>query len=65
MLVGTSGWQYKDWRGVLYPPRRPQRLWLEEYTRHFATVENNNAFYQLPTPRTSSPPGRSGRLPGS
>ncbi|MEV8308208.1 DUF72 domain-containing protein [Streptomyces flavidovirens] len=48
MLVGTSGWQYKDWRGVLYPPEQPQRLWLEEYVRHFATVENNNAFYRLP-----------------
>ncbi|MET9799655.1 DUF72 domain-containing protein [Streptomyces sp. NPDC006368] len=48
MLVGTSGWQYKDWRGVLYPARQPQRLWLEEYARHFATVENNNAFYRLP-----------------
>ncbi|HET6360096.1 DUF72 domain-containing protein [Streptomyces sp.] len=49
MLVGTSGWQYKDWRGVLYPPKQPQRLWLEEYARQFATVENNNAFYRLPT----------------
>jgi uncharacterized protein YecE (DUF72 family) len=49
MLVGTSGWQYKDWRGVLYPDRLPQRLWLEEYARHFATVENNNAFYRLPS----------------
>ncbi|MFB7467357.1 DUF72 domain-containing protein [Streptomyces sp. NPDC056224] len=49
MLVGTSGWQYKDWRGVLYPPELPQRLWLEEYARQFATVENNNAFYRLPT----------------
>ncbi|MFH8929656.1 DUF72 domain-containing protein [Streptomyces pristinaespiralis] len=49
MLVGTSGWQYKDWRGVLYPPGLPQRLWLEEYAARFATVENNNAFYRLPT----------------
>ncbi|RKN65249.1 DUF72 domain-containing protein [Streptomyces klenkii] len=46
--VGTSGWQYKDWRGVLYPDGCPQRLWLEEYARRFATVENNNAFYRLP-----------------
>lgn len=30
VLVGTSGWQYKDWREVLYPQDRPQRLWLEE-----------------------------------
>lgn len=48
LLVGTSGWQYKDWRGVLYPNGLPQRRWLEEYARHFATVENNNAFYRLP-----------------
>ncbi|MDH2387941.1 DUF72 domain-containing protein [Streptomyces sp. HNM0663] len=49
LLVGTSGWQYKDWRGVLYPAGTPQRLWLEEYARNFATVESNNAFYRLPT----------------
>lgn len=49
LLVGTSGWQYKDWRGVLYPPGLPQRLWLEEYAGQFTTVENNNAFYRLPT----------------
>lgn len=52
LLVGTSGWQYKDWRGGLYPAGLPQRLWLEEYAQRFATVENNNAFYRLPTPET-------------
>ncbi|MEU7553661.1 DUF72 domain-containing protein [Streptomyces sp. NPDC044571] len=50
--VGTSGWQYRDWSGLLYPEGRPQRLWLEEYARHFRTVESNNAFYRLPDPRT-------------
>ncbi|MFG2194117.1 DUF72 domain-containing protein [Streptomyces sp. NPDC048639] len=49
VLVGTSGWQYRDWREVLYPPDVPQRLWLEEYARRFATVESNNAFYRLPS----------------
>ncbi|MBY8877551.1 DUF72 domain-containing protein [Actinacidiphila acidipaludis] len=49
LLIGTSGWQYRDWRGVLYPEKLPQRLWLEEYAGRFATVENNNAFYRLPT----------------
>ncbi|MEU8432715.1 DUF72 domain-containing protein [Streptomyces sp. NPDC029216] len=49
--VGTSGWQYRDWRGPLYPEDLPQRLWLEEYARRFATVENNNAFYRLPETR--------------
>jgi uncharacterized protein YecE (DUF72 family) len=52
LFVGTSGWQYKDWVGVLYPPKTPQRLWLETYAETFATVENNAAFYRLPPPET-------------
>ncbi|MEV0414083.1 DUF72 domain-containing protein [Streptomyces sp. NPDC050448] len=52
VLVGTSGWQYREWAGVLYPADRPQRLWLEEYGRHFRTVESNSAFYRLPAPET-------------
>jgi uncharacterized protein YecE (DUF72 family) len=48
MFVGTSGWQYKDWRGRFYPDDVPQRLWLEHFARSFATVEVNNAFYRLP-----------------
>jgi Uncharacterized conserved protein len=52
LFVGTSGWQYKDWRGVLYPDGVPMRLWLEEYAARFATVEINNAFYRLPSQET-------------
>jgi uncharacterized protein YecE (DUF72 family) len=52
LLIGTSGWQYRDWRGVLYPPGVPQRRWLEHYALQFATVENNNAFYRLPKRET-------------
>src|SRR4051812_49644015 len=48
VLIGTSGWQYRDWRGRFYPQKLPQRLWLEHYAQHFATVESNNAFYRLP-----------------
>ncbi|MGV9355744.1 DUF72 domain-containing protein [Streptomyces misionensis] len=49
LFVGTSGWQYKDWRDLVYPAGVPARLWLEEYARLFATVEINNAFYRLPS----------------
>ncbi|MET7456973.1 DUF72 domain-containing protein [Streptomyces sp. NPDC005574] len=52
LFVGTSGWQYKDWRGAFYPAGCPTRLWLEEYARRFATVEVNNAFYRLPARET-------------
>jgi uncharacterized protein YecE (DUF72 family) len=52
VLVGTSGWQYRDWRGVLYPPGVSQRRWLEHYAGQYATVENNGSFYRLPSPQT-------------
>jgi uncharacterized protein YecE (DUF72 family) len=52
VLVGTSGWQYKDWRGRFYPERLAQSRWLEHYASRFATVESNNAFYRLPEPHT-------------
>ncbi|MFG2678918.1 DUF72 domain-containing protein [Streptomyces sp. NPDC048392] len=52
LFVGTSGWQYRDWREALYPPGLPVRLWLERYAAGFATVEVNNAFYRLPTRET-------------
>ncbi|HEX6873845.1 MAG TPA: DUF72 domain-containing protein, partial [Micromonosporaceae bacterium] len=47
-MVGTSGWQYADWRGAFYPARLPQPQWLEHYAGEFAVVEVNNAFYRLP-----------------
>jgi uncharacterized protein YecE (DUF72 family) len=48
LLIGTSGWQYRDWRPGLYPAGLPQRQWLEHYAQHFRVVEVNNAFYRLP-----------------
>lgn len=48
LWVGTSGWQYRDWRGVLYPDGVPQRRWLQHYASRFGCVEVNNAFYRLP-----------------
>jgi uncharacterized protein YecE (DUF72 family) len=50
--VGTSGWQYRDWRGPFYPVRLAQARWLEHYAAGFATVEVNNTFYRLPARET-------------
>jgi uncharacterized protein YecE (DUF72 family) len=52
LLIGTSGWQYRDWRGGLYPEGLAQRRWLEHYATQYLTVENNNSFYRLPPPQT-------------
>ncbi len=48
LVIGTSGWQYKDWRGLFYPAGVPQREWLSYFAARFGTVEVNNAFYRLP-----------------
>jgi uncharacterized protein YecE (DUF72 family) len=48
--IGCSGWVYKDWRGIVYPPKLPQRRWFEHYATRFDTVEINNTFYRLPPP---------------
>jgi len=47
--IGTSGWHYQHWRGVFYPHGMAAVDMLSYYSRHFTTVEVNNAFYQLPT----------------
>ena len=46
--IGCSGWNYRDWRGRLYPEKEPQRRWLEIYAERFDTVEINATFYRLP-----------------
>ena len=50
--VGTSGWQYDDWRGVLYPEGLAKARWLSRYAEAFSTVEVNNSFYRLPSAAT-------------
>jgi uncharacterized protein YecE (DUF72 family) len=47
LLIGTSGWQYRDWRDAFYPPGVPATRWLEQYATRFPTVENNGTFYRL------------------
>ena len=49
--IGCSGWQYRDWREVLYPKGLPQRRWLERYAEAFDTVEVNSTFYRLARPK--------------
>lgn len=46
--IGTSGWNYKHWSGIFYPPDLNQKNWLDHYCRFFNTVEINNTFYHLP-----------------
>lgn len=60
--VGTSGWSYTHWDGVLYRPGTPSRDRLAHYTQRFRTVELNSSFYRWP--RTAGFAGWRRRLPG-
>lgn len=48
ILVGTNGFQYRDWVPVFYPSRLDPRRWLEYYSRHFGCCELNFTYYRLP-----------------
>jgi uncharacterized protein YecE (DUF72 family) len=50
--IGTSGFYYEHWRGVLYPEGVGRSRWFELYAREFDTVEMNSTFYHLPRART-------------
>ena len=46
--IGCSGFHYRDWKEVFYPPKLPQRKWFEYYNSHFDTLELNVTFYRFP-----------------
>lgn len=49
LIVGTSGYSYKEWKGTFYPDDLPASKFLSFYARHFASVEINNTYYRMPT----------------
>ena len=49
LRIGCSGWNYRHWRGVLYPEGLSAPHWLARYAEVFDTVEVNATFYRLPT----------------
>jgi uncharacterized protein YecE (DUF72 family) len=49
IYIGTSGFAYKEWKGLFYPDDLPQKKYLSFYAEHFRTTEINNTFYRMPT----------------
>ena len=49
VLVGTSGYSYKEWKGPFYPKDLAAARFLGFYAEAFKTVEINNTFYRMPT----------------
>ena len=47
ILIGTAGWSYKDWEGIVYPADEKKRQSLVSYmAQYFDTLEINNSFYR-------------------
>ncbi|ROL56408.1 DUF72 domain-containing protein [Bacteroidetes/Chlorobi group bacterium Naka2016] len=52
IYIGTSGWAFPNWVGILYPEGLPQNKWLNYYSQVFNCVEVNSTFYRLFKPAT-------------
>jgi uncharacterized protein YecE (DUF72 family) len=48
LLVGTSGYSYKEWKGSFYPEKIPAKEMLHYYGERLSTVEINATFYRMP-----------------
>jgi len=46
--VGTSGYNYPEWKGSFYPVDLPAAKMLPYYAARFPTVEINYTFYRMP-----------------
>jgi len=50
ILIGTSGYDYNEWVGSVYPEGTPKEAFLSTYGGMFSTVELNLSYYAMPKP---------------
>ncbi len=48
LLLGTSGYDYPEWKGVFYPEDLKRKDFLSYYSTQFNALELNNTFYNMP-----------------
>ena len=52
--IGTSGYNYPEWKGSFYPAELPAAKMLPYYAARFPTVEINYTFYRMPNEKLVS-----------
>ena len=52
LWIGTSGFQYTEWKGNFYPEDLPTAKMLSFYAEQFATTEINYTFHRIPAQKT-------------
>ncbi len=54
IYIGTAGWSYPDWEGIVYPRPKPKNFDPLEYlAKFFKTIEINSTFYRPPSSKSS------------
>lgn len=48
--VGCAKWGRKEWINMIYPAKTKEANFLDEYVKHFNSIELNAVFYSLPKP---------------
>lgn len=48
LYVGCAKWGRKEWVGLIYPNKTKEANFLDEYIKHFNSIELNAVFYQMP-----------------
>jgi uncharacterized protein YecE (DUF72 family) len=52
LWIGTSGFQYPEWKGTFYPETLPVGKMLPFYSERFSTTEINYSFRRIPSAKT-------------
>jgi uncharacterized protein YecE (DUF72 family) len=52
LWIGTSGFQYAEWKGTFYPEDLPASKMLPFYAERFSTTEVNYTFHRIPSAKT-------------
>ena len=50
--IGTSGFQYAEWKGTFYPEKMPTAKMLPYYADRLTTTEINYSFHRIPSAKT-------------
>ncbi|WP_256010035.1 DUF72 domain-containing protein [Desertivirga xinjiangensis] len=48
IYIGCAKWGRKEWVGLIYPPKTKEATFLDEYVKHFNSIELNAVFYNMP-----------------
>ena len=54
IYIGTSGYDYLDWKGYFYPENLKRQEFLPFYSKQFNTLELNFSYYKMPSAKQLS-----------